>query len=87
MSSGAYGADLGPDPRDAALAARAFGPNRPRLAHLTHSSDPRNVLAYACPLPKAPMELKLIVLVTGECCAGKDRCADIWASVFRTCTH
>jgi len=87
LSSGAYAADLGPDPRDAALAAKAFGPNRPRLARLKHSSDPRNMLAYACPLPKAPMEQKLIILVTGESCAGKDYCADIWVSVFTTCTH
>jgi len=87
LSSGAYGADLGPDPRDAALAAKAFGPNRPRLARLKRSVDPRNVLAYACPLPKAPMEQKLIVLVTGESCAGKDYCADVWVSVFTTCTH
>lgn len=44
-STGVYGADLGPDPRDAALAAKAFGPNRPRLARLKNSLDPRNVLA------------------------------------------
>jgi adenine phosphoribosyltransferase len=87
FSSGAYGADLGPDPRDAALAAKAFGPNRPRLARLKHSSDPRNVLAYACPLPEAPMEPKLIILVTGESGAGKDYCADVWVSVFITCAH
>ncbi|KAI3320117.1 hypothetical protein HD806DRAFT_507745 [Xylariaceae sp. AK1471] len=86
LSSGAYGADLGPDPRDAALAAEAFGPNRPRLARLKCRSDPRNVLAYACPLPIAPMEPKFIILVTGESCAGKDYCADIWVSVFiKTC--
>ena len=83
VSCGAYGADLGPDPRDAALAARAFGPNLPRLAHLKRRCwDPRNVLPYACPLPKAPMEPKLIVLVTGESGAGKDYCADVWVSVF-----
>ncbi|TVY87127.1 Adenine phosphoribosyltransferase, partial [Lachnellula willkommii] len=87
LSSGVYGADLGPDPRDAALAAKAFGPNRPRLARLKHNLDPRNVLAYACPLPKAPMEQKLIVLVTGDCGAGKDHCADVWVSVFTSCTH
>jgi adenine phosphoribosyltransferase len=87
LSSGAYGSDLGPDPRDAALADKAFGPNRPRLARLKRSSDPRNVLAYACPLPKAPMEPKLIILITGESCAGKDYCADIWVSMFTTCTH
>ena len=87
LSSGAYGADLGPDPRDAALAAKAFGPNRPRLARLKYSLDPRNVLAYACPLPKVPMEQKLIILVTGESCAGKDYCADVWVSVFIRCTQ
>ena len=87
LSNGVYGADLGPDPRDAALAAMAFGPNRPRLARLKHSLDPRNVLAYACPLPKTPMEQKLIILVTGESCAGKDYCADVWVSVFIRCTH
>jgi hypothetical protein len=56
LSSGTYGADLGPDPRDAALAAKAFGPNLPRLARLKKSLDPYNVLAYACPLPEAAME-------------------------------
>ncbi|KAF4510097.1 hypothetical protein G6O67_002017 [Ophiocordyceps sinensis] len=66
----------------AALAVKAFGPNLPRLARLKHTSDPGNVLAYACPLPKAPMEQKLIVLVTGESCAGKDYCADVWVSVL-----
>lgn len=87
LSSGAYGADLGPDPRDAALAARAFGSNRARLAHLKQRLDPRNVLAYACPLLKASVERKLIILVTGESCAGKDYCADVWVSVFIRCTH
>lgn len=83
VSRGAYGADLGPDPRDAALAARAFGPNLTRLAHLKRRCwDPRSVLSYACPLPRAPMEPKLIVLVTGESGAGKDYCADVWVSVF-----
>ncbi|CAJ2507115.1 Uu.00g083010.m01.CDS01 [Anthostomella pinea] len=82
LSSGAYGADLGPDPRDAALAANAFGPNLSRLARLRHCSDPRNLLAYACPLPKARMGPKLIILVTGESGAGKDYCADVWVSVF-----
>ncbi|KAI4157633.1 MAG: hypothetical protein LQ342_008135 [Letrouitia transgressa] len=87
LSSGAYGADLGPDPRDAALAAKAFGPNRPRLARLKYSLDPGNMLVYACPLPKAPMERKLTILVTGESCAGKDYCADVWVSMFTRCTH
>ncbi|KAH8822027.1 phosphoribosyl transferase domain protein [Xylogone sp. PMI_703] len=86
-SSGVYGADLGPDPRDATLAANAFGPNQSRLARLKASLDPGNMLAYACPLPKAPIEPKLILLVTGESCAGKDYCADVWASMFTTCTY
>ncbi|KAF2137448.1 uncharacterized protein K452DRAFT_278378 [Aplosporella prunicola CBS 121167] len=82
LSSGAYGADLGPDPRDAVLAAKAFGSNRPRLAHLKHVFDPHNVLAYTCPLLEAPIQQRLIILVTGESCAGKDYCADVWVSVF-----
>ena len=82
LSGGVYGADLGPDPRDTVLATQAFGPNLPRLAGLKKTWDPCNVLAYACPLPKAPTKQKLIVLVTGESCAGKDYCAEIWASVF-----
>lgn len=87
ISCGAYGAVLGPDPRDAALAAKAFGPNGLRLACLKHSADPRNVLAYVCPLPGAPMGPELIILVTGESCSGKDYCAGVWASVFTTCTR
>lgn len=87
LSSGAYGADLGPDHRDMALAVKAFGPNWARLGHLKHSLDPRHVLAYACPLPKAPVEPKLVILVTGESCAGKDYCAEVWASMFVRCTH
>lgn len=87
LSTGVYGADLGPDPRDTALADKAFGPNRPRLARLKQYADPHHVLAYACPLPKAPVGQKLIVLVTGESCAGKDYCAAVWASVFSTYTH
>ncbi|KAH8705063.1 phosphoribosyl transferase domain protein [Talaromyces proteolyticus] len=42
LSSGVYGADLGPDPRDSALAARAFGRNQLRLANLKHSLEPHN---------------------------------------------
>ncbi|KAH7311832.1 phosphoribosyl transferase domain protein [Rhexocercosporidium sp. MPI-PUGE-AT-0058] len=82
--SGVYGADLGPDPRDAELAVLAFGPNRPRLARLKHIWDPCKVLAYACPLPKVSMGPKLTVLVTGESCAGKDYCAGHWVTAFRT---
>ncbi|KOC15906.1 phosphoribosyl transferase domain protein [Aspergillus flavus AF70] len=87
LSSGVYGADLGPDPRDAILAAKAFGPNRPRLARLKHCSDPHNVLAYACPLPRASMKQRLIILVTGDSCAGKDYCADIWVSALLAYNH
>lgn len=82
LSSGAYGADLGTDPRDAELAARAFGPNLARLARMKRRWDPRDVLAYACPLPKAPMGPRLIVLVTGLHGAGKDHCAGLWVSAF-----
>ncbi|KAG4427964.1 hypothetical protein IFR05_016554 [Cadophora sp. M221] len=86
LCRGCYGADLGPDPRDAALAVTGFGPNRPRLARLKRNLDPRNVLAYAYPLPKASAEqkVKVVMLVTGESCAGKDYCAAIWAEMFST---
>ncbi|CVL13645.1 related to adenine phosphoribosyltransferase [Fusarium proliferatum] len=87
LSSGAYGADLGPDPRDMPLAAMAFGPNGPRLAWLKETLDPRKVLAYACPLPTPPIKQKLIILVTGESGVGKDYCADIWVSMFTRCAH
>lgn len=86
LSCGTYGADLGPDPRDVSLAAKAFGSNLPRLAGLKRASDPRDVLAFACPLPRVPTEPKLIVLVTGDSCAGKDYCANIWESVLSTPT-
>ena len=82
FSSGIYGADLGPDPRDAALAAQAFGLNSSRLARLKHSLDPRNILAYACPLPMVSREAKLIILVTGKSSVGKDYCANHWATVL-----
>ncbi|KFA51264.1 hypothetical protein S40293_04412 [Stachybotrys chartarum IBT 40293] len=81
LSTGAYGADLGPDPRDTALASKAFGPNRSRLAYLKKKLDPKNVLSYVCPLLNMP-EQQLIILVTGEVYAGKDYCANIWTSVF-----
>lgn len=84
---GVYGADLGPDPRDNVLAMKAFGPNLPRLARLKQFSDPFNVIAYNCPLPKPPVEQKLIILVTGDSAAGKDYCANIWVSTITTCTH
>ncbi|KAI0197875.1 phosphoribosyl transferase domain protein [Astrocystis sublimbata] len=85
LSGGVYGADLGPDPRDAALAVRAFGPNPPRLARLKRRFDPCNILAYACPLPNTPIKQKLIVLVTGESGVGKDYCANIWESIIIKC--
>ncbi|KAK3046753.1 hypothetical protein LTR09_011778 [Extremus antarcticus] len=85
-SCGTYGADLGPGSRDAALAAKAFGPNRQRLAHLKHSLDPHNVLAYACPLLKPTTNPKLIILVTGESGSGKDYCANLWVSSLKECT-
>ncbi|KAF1933786.1 uncharacterized protein M421DRAFT_52653 [Didymella exigua CBS 183.55] len=81
LSRGVYGADLGPDPRDAALACHAFGLNRRRLAQLKHVLDPQNVLAHACPLTKVPPGPKLIILVTGESCTGKDYCAGLWSSM------
>ncbi|ROW10798.1 hypothetical protein VPNG_05355 [Cytospora leucostoma] len=87
LSSGVYGADLGPDPRDAALATRAFGPNWRRLANLKKDLDPHHILAYTCPLPSPYAGQKLIILVTGKHGAGKDYCADVWASVFNTYTH
>ncbi|KAK4210635.1 hypothetical protein QBC37DRAFT_428487 [Rhypophila decipiens] len=82
--SGVYPADLGPDPRDTSLALKAFGPNRPCLAHLKKALDPHNTMAYACPLPKEPKAPELIILVTGQHGAGKDYCADLWTSFFQT---
>ncbi|KAK7213061.1 hypothetical protein V2G26_020239 [Clonostachys chloroleuca] len=81
LSNGAYGADLGPDPRDAPLARAAFGSNQPRLSRLKSLLDPYNVLAYACPLQLSTRP-KLIILVTGKSGAGKDYCATFWASLF-----
>ncbi|KAK4160291.1 adenine phosphoribosyltransferase [Cladorrhinum sp. PSN259] len=80
---GVYGADLGPDPRDAPLATRAFGLNLPRLCRLKLALDPHNVLRYACPITAAT-EPKLVIIVTGETCTGKDYCAGAWASMFMT---
>ncbi|KAL3479396.1 hypothetical protein BJX99DRAFT_268342 [Aspergillus californicus] len=77
LSNGIYGADLGPDPRDACLATKAFGRNGPRLAAVKQGYDPHSVLAYACPVPKIP---PTVILVTGANCSGKDYCASIWAS-------
>ncbi|EME42619.1 hypothetical protein DOTSEDRAFT_36452 [Dothistroma septosporum NZE10] len=82
LSSGVYGADLGPDPRDANLAAHAFGLDRSRLGRLKSKLDPHNVLAYACPVPKAPARPKLVILVTGQHGTGKDYCAATWCEVL-----
>jgi hypothetical protein len=60
LSNGIYGTDLGPDPRDACLATKAFGPNGPRLAAVKQGHDPHGVLAYACPVPKIPMTVILV---------------------------
>ncbi|CCT74494.1 related to adenine phosphoribosyltransferase [Fusarium fujikuroi IMI 58289] len=77
MSKGVYGADLGPDPRDSILATKAFGPNRRRLVKLKKAFDPKNILAYTCPLTLIGLPQKLVILVTGEHGAGKDYCAGI----------
>ena len=81
LSRGAYSADLGPDPRDAALATKAFGPNRPRLSRLKRLFDPHNVLPYAAPLPE-PNKQTMVVLISGEHGAGKDHCAGIWVQIL-----
>ncbi|PPJ52942.1 hypothetical protein CBER1_11657 [Cercospora berteroae] len=86
FACGAYSADLGRDLRDAPLAAQAFGPNGPRLAHLKQSLDPHKILAYACPLPSMRAAHKAIILVTGESGAGKDYCAKVWHSLLLTAT-
>lgn len=86
LSRGVYSADLGPDPRDASLAAKAFGANLPRLNFLKRRLDPYNVLASACPIMKASLGPRLIILVTGKSGAGKDYCANIWTSSFQ-CTR
>ncbi|KAI1386224.1 uncharacterized protein F4822DRAFT_309376 [Hypoxylon trugodes] len=82
FSIGVYGADLGPDPRDATFATKAFWCNLPRIADLKSKLDPFNVLAYACPVQYPPIDPLLVILVTGESCVGKDYCAEIWASMF-----
>jgi hypothetical protein len=48
---------------------------------------PGNVLAYACPLTTYPTLPKVIILVTGESCAGNDHCADVWCSLFISVSH
>jgi len=78
--SGVYSADLGPDPRDRALAIEAFGRNGRRLARLKHCLDPHRILPFTCPLPRRAEEPKLVLLITGDICAGKDYCASLWAN-------
>ena len=53
LSIGVYGADLGPDPRDIALAQKAFGPNLTRLSRLKRTLDPLNVLVYELRVPSS----------------------------------
>ncbi|KAI1061056.1 hypothetical protein LB507_010162 [Fusarium sp. FIESC RH6] len=83
VCQGVYSADLGPDPRDAKLVTRAFGPNFRKLVGLKQVFDPRRVLPYACPLSQDMLPQKLVVLVTGKHAAGKDYCANIWASQIK----
>ncbi|RBR25779.1 uncharacterized protein FIESC28_01409 [Fusarium coffeatum] len=45
--------------------------------------DPHRVLPYACPLSQDMLPQKLVVLVTGKHAAGKDYCANIWASQIK----
>ncbi|CAG7936701.1 unnamed protein product [Penicillium salamii] len=87
LSSGVYSADFGPDPRDAVLVIKAFGPNRLCFACLKHNSDSRNILVYACLLLKAPIEPRFIILVIEDSCTGKDYCADVWVSIFLNYTQ
>lgn len=79
---GIYGADLGPDPRDDALAVKAFGPNRSLLGLLNEVWTYSNILTYSCPLLPWRVEQKLILLITGKSGAGKDHCAKFIASVI-----
>lgn len=87
VSQGVYGADLGPDPRDAILATKAFGPNLRKLVKMKQIFDPHRVLAYACPLSKDMLSQKMVVLVTGEHGAGKDYCANVWAAAIKGHGH
>jgi hypothetical protein len=82
LSSRVYSTDLRPDHRDTELVEQAFGLNLPRLARLKHICNLQNVLAYACPLLKALIKLKLIILVTGESSARKDYCTNVSVSEF-----
>ncbi len=82
-----YPADIGPDPRDAKLVAKAFGPNRDRIAPLKHKSDPHNVLTYAFQLSRQKNLPTPIILVTGESGVGKDHCAKIWTSKLKSSTQ
>ncbi|CAG8229257.1 unnamed protein product [Penicillium salamii] len=85
LGCGVYHADLGPDPRDAVLVANAFGPNLERLAGVRNRADPHDILAYTFPISKWKNQKghKLVFLISGKSCAGKDYCAAIWASTLR----
>lgn len=82
-----YPADLVPDPRDAKLAAKAFGPNRSSITPLKRKSDPHNVLIYAFQLSRQRNLPTPIILVTGESGAEKDHCAKIWTSKLKSSTQ
>ncbi|KAJ5100909.1 hypothetical protein N7456_006961 [Penicillium angulare] len=82
FADGVYSADLGPDPRDKMLALRSFGSNLPRLTYLRHKFNPHNLLAHTCPIQKPWTGPRLIILVSGKSCAGKDYCADVWKAVL-----
>lgn len=85
LSVGAYAADLGPDPRDLPLAARAFGGSGPCLRRIKRNVDRRNVLRYACPLPfREPFHQPTILLITGEEGAGNNHCTEVWQPIFES---
>ncbi|KAF2742854.1 hypothetical protein M011DRAFT_490261 [Sporormia fimetaria CBS 119925] len=81
-SRGAYAADLGPDPRDAVLAANAVGPNLPCLVRLKEQLDPQNTLAYACPLLKSVPTPRLVVAVTCGSRVDLEDCIKEWRRVL-----
>ncbi|KAL2830952.1 hypothetical protein BJY01DRAFT_226877 [Aspergillus pseudoustus] len=71
FSHGIYGADLGPEPKDACLAIKAFCANGPRLAGV---KLPTWRAGFACPAPDIP---PIVILVTGPNRRGKDYCSSI----------
>jgi hypothetical protein len=81
--SGAYLADLGPDPRDATLAMKAFQLSNWYRGNYKNIHDPQKILAYSCP-PRVEQRQQPILHVTGESGVGKQYCAGGWAHIFRT---